>query len=263
MTVNLDIPVINKRLRLELPRFRQTADQVGKAIERTSDDAASRLGNVSLPSVDLGGALEGAKRTIDQTVRTLSDGGQAVASGAERAATGASVRVRHLGQDVDSTIQDLRSLRITRDSGRDPWPGVALIMGVVGGVVAMFLFDPRDGRRRRTVLRDKLGKWGRAASREARGKAVDLRNRSQGVIHEAKSAIGGVRGDEQQADEYPSAGGHAGSSGDWDQGSESEAAAMGQPAVGAAVGAGAAEPNGGEYGDLAHRPGAPNGHPQG
>jgi hypothetical protein len=136
MTVNLDIPVINKRLRLELPRFRQTADQVGKAIERTSDDAASRLGNVSLPSVDLGGALEGAKRTIDQTVRTLSDGGQAVASGAERAATGASVRVRHLGQDVDSTIQDLRSLRITRDSGRDPWPGVALIMGVVGGVVA-------------------------------------------------------------------------------------------------------------------------------
>ncbi|CAN5619953.1 hypothetical protein BH23CHL7_BH23CHL7_16400 [soil metagenome] len=202
MTFSFNIPLINRRVRLELPPFDQKADEVGKAIARTSEDASKRLDDVSLPRVDVRGAVEGAKRTLEGTLRTLGDTTEAVASGTERAAAEASLRARQLGKDMDSTIRDVRSLRITRDRGRDPWPGVAMIVGAAAGVVAMFLFDPRDGRRRRTVLRDKLGKWGRLASREARGKAADLRNRSQGMVHEAKSALG-VGQTEQQAADYP------------------------------------------------------------
>lgn len=197
MTVNLDVPILNRRIQIDFPKF-GLIDNISRAVDRSADDASSRLGNVRLPHVDLGGAVDGAKKTIDQAVRNLGDSGDAVAHSAERAAATASMRAGQLTDSLDSTMSDLRSLRITRDRGRDPWPGVALILGVVGGVVAMFLFDPRDGKRRRTVLVDKLGKWGRVATREAKGKAVDLHNRSHGLIHEARSALGGDEGSSEQ-----------------------------------------------------------------
>ena len=128
------------------------------------------------------------------------------------------------------------------------------------------------------MLRDKLGKWGRQAGREVRGRAVDVRNRSQGMVHEAKSALG-VR-DQGSAEvgrpemgspsSWPPADsttsgqpdwtGTAGLEGRGEQGSSSgPVGVMGQPAVGAAVGAGAAEPGGAEYGDLTHEPAGQNG----
>jgi hypothetical protein len=263
MSVNLDIPILNRRLKIDFPDFSRSADdasraadEVGKAIGRTADDASSRLSSVQMPSLDLGSAVESARRTIDHAVKSLSEGGDAVAQGAERAAAHAAYRAGHIGEDLDSAVKDLKSLRITRDRGRDPWPGVALIMGAVAGVVAMFLFDPRDGRRRRTVLRDKVGKWGRIASREARGRAVDLRNRSQGMVHEARSALGvGEGSDEQQYGGQTGEIGEAGAT----SGLYSDTG-QGRQAVGvAAGGTGTTGPAAGDYSDWSSEPGRSNG----
>jgi gas vesicle protein len=216
MTVNLDIPIVNRRL----------------------------------PRVDVRGAVEGARKAIEGLLRTLGDTSGAVAVGTERAAAEASLRARQLGKDVDSTIRDVRSLRISRDRGRDPWPGVALIMGAAAGVVAMFLFDPRDGRRRRTVLRDKLGKWGRQASREARVKAADLRNRSEGMVHQAKSALGAGQTEDQAAD-YPTGVMQQATGG-------SDVFGESRESVGVPVGS-TAGPTPGAYTDWSGEPGRPNG----
>jgi hypothetical protein len=245
MTVNLNIPLLNRRLKIDMPQVELAADDLGKAARKAADDTSSRLSNLHLPQVDLEGAVDSARKTIDHAVKSLAEGGENVAHTAERAAAHAAVRARHLGDDVDHAVKDIRSLRITRDRGRDPWPGVALIFGAIAGVVAMFLFDPRDGKRRRTVLRDKLGKWGRVAGREARGRATDLRNRSQGMIHEARSAIGMGEGSEQSGQHEVEAG--------------SGATVGRQPVAVAVGGSGTTGPAAGDYSDLDHEPGRPNG----
>jgi gas vesicle protein len=245
MTVNLDIPILNRRLTIDMPQAERAVDDIGKAVRKTADDTSSRLSGMRLPQVDLEGAVGSARKTIDQAVKGLADTGDIAAASAERAAAGAAVRARHLGDDVDHAVKDIRSLRITRDRGRDPWPGVALILGAIAGVAAMFLFDPRDGRRRRTVLRDKLGKWGRVAGREARGKAMDLRNRSQGMIHEARSAIGMDEGSSvsEQSEIQPGSG-----------------ATIGREPIAVAVGGSdTTPPAAGDYSDLSHEPGQANG----
>jgi hypothetical protein len=248
MTVNIDIPLLRRRAQFEMHKVGEAADKLGAAAQHGAEDASNRLSALRLPSVDLGGAVKGARQTVDQAVRALSEGGEAVAKGAEEAST----RATHLGRDIGAAVEDLRHLRVTRERPRrDPWPGVALVMGIAGGIAAMFFFDPRDGKRRRTLVADKLGKWGRVAGREARGRAVDLRNRSQGVIHEARSAITGISG----AGEGEQAGGEA------PAGSGAER----QP-VGVSVGEASPAPAGsggaataGVFTDWSHEAGTPNG----
>lgn len=253
--MNFDIPVLRRRAQIEIHKTEGLTDKISEAVERTADDASSRLSGVRLPQIDIGGAVESARRTVDHALRAAGEGGDAIVHGAEKAAARAS----HMGSDLGTAVDDLRHLRVSVERPqRDPWPGVALVMGVVGGVVAMFLFDPRDGRRRRTVLRDKLGKWSRQASRELRGSAVDLRNRSQGVIHEAKSALGfsGQADEPEWADrsEHPLG---SQNPAPWERPhdqSEPQAVAV---AVG---GSGATGATVGDYSDITHEPGQTNGY---
>jgi hypothetical protein len=53
------------------------------------------------------------------------------------------------------------------------------------GAIAMYYFDPQQGRRRRALVRDQLTHARAVARREAVGKAKDLKNRAQGAVAEA------------------------------------------------------------------------------
>jgi hypothetical protein len=184
-----------RRAQAEADKLARMADQAAQRAQveaekvgRAADDTGARLSTVELPRIDLAGTLRGARKAISDARRTLGDTGEQVAVRAEHAAHRASDVRRDVGRDVRHAVDDLRSLQITRRR-RDPWPGVALVGGIIAGVAAMFLLDPVDGKRRRAMVRDKLGKWSRIAARGARGTAVDLRNRSQGMLHEARSAV--------------------------------------------------------------------------
>jgi gas vesicle protein len=219
-------------LNLDLPRLRKRAQAETAKVAHVATDAAQGIGGIRLPQVDVGETLKTARKAIGDVRHTLVEGTDQVTKGAEQVAARAS----DLGHGVRGAVDDLRTLRITRQqTRRDPWPGLALVGGISAGVAAMFLFDPRDGARRRALLRDKLGRWTRIASHRARGTAVDLRNKSQGLIHDVRTAIP-VRA-EQAAEEAQGAGRP-----DW----------ASQEPVGVGVGAG-------DYGELSEQPYAPNG----
>lgn len=57
------------------------------------------------------------------------------------------------------------------------------------GALAMYYLDPVSGKRRRALLRDQLGHARHEAGGFARGTLKHARNRAQGVVAEARSAI--------------------------------------------------------------------------
>jgi gas vesicle protein len=71
-----------------------------------------------------------------------------------------------------------------------------LAAGVALGTLGMFIFDPKEGRRRRALARDKAVHYGREASDFATGTAKDLRNRAYGVAAETRSAVRETLGSE-------------------------------------------------------------------
>jgi gas vesicle protein len=70
--------------------------------------------------------------------------------------------------------------------------------GLALGAVAMFVFDPQQGRRRRALARDKLVHARHAATDYVEGKAKDLRNRAQGLAAETRGALGSEQPGTQQ-----------------------------------------------------------------
>ena len=66
---------------------------------------------------------------------------------------------------------------------------LGLISGVGIGVALMYVFDPERGKRRRALIRDKAIGLKNDLSDMAEKKAVDMKNRAQGMMHEAKSAL--------------------------------------------------------------------------
>lgn len=77
---------------------------------------------------------------------------------------------------------------------------ILTVLGAAGlGALVMYLYDPKGGRRRRALIRDKAVGLTNDA-REAIGKKTrDLSNRAQGVVHEAKSMLSGGQKDETEA----------------------------------------------------------------
>lgn len=75
---------------------------------------------------------------------------------------------------------------------------IALLLGGIGlGALLMYLFDPDRGRGRRAMLSDQLTSKVNRLSDAAEAKARHLRNRAQGVIHEARSMLPGGESAEQ------------------------------------------------------------------
>ena len=65
--------------------------------------------------------------------------------------------------------------------------GVALVGGVGLGAALMYIFDPDRGKRRRTLIRDKVEAAGNRISDKAEKTSRDLKNRAYGVVAETKS----------------------------------------------------------------------------
>ena len=70
---------------------------------------------------------------------------------------------------------------------------LGLLLGGIGiGALLMYLFDPDGGRGRRARLGDQLTSKVNRLGEAAEAKARDLRNRAQGVMHEARSILPGT-----------------------------------------------------------------------
>jgi len=69
---------------------------------------------------------------------------------------------------------------------------LAAAIGAGVGALAMFVFDPDSGRRRRAQARDKLTHYGREATNAVESTARDLRNRAQGLAAEARGTVSNV-----------------------------------------------------------------------
>ena len=227
-------------LNLDLPRLRRRARAEADKVVHAADGAARAVGGVHLPPVGVGGSIASARRALGDARRTLAEGSDQLAHGAEHAAA----RAGEIGHGLRGAVEDVRSLRLVRQPPRrrDPWPGLALVGGIAAGIAAMFLLDPQDGRRRRALLRDKLGKWSRVAAREARGRSKDLANRTQGLVHDVRTAIP-IRA-EQPAEPVGEG------TPDW----------ASQEPVGAGVGGGTGSST---YGEVGYEPGPPNGRENG
>lgn len=63
------------------------------------------------------------------------------------------------------------------------------IIGALGiGALAMYFFDPENGRRRRAQMRDKAVHYGNEAHRYADETYKDLRHRAEGVVAKARGS---------------------------------------------------------------------------
>ena len=61
--------------------------------------------------------------------------------------------------------------------------------GLFLGALAMFVFDPQQGRRRRALARDKAMHYGNQVSDYVSGAAKDLSNRAYGVAKETEGRV--------------------------------------------------------------------------
>jgi hypothetical protein len=184
---HIEFPWTRKKTKvagIELPHI-ELPKVDGTSIER----AKSRL-----PKVDTARLAETSAATIaavaDQAAERAGQLGHEATKVSRDLAEGSEANLRALGTDLKELTKDVRSLRITRQKqGPDTLPGIALLGGLGAGLAAMYFFDPEQGRRRRALLRDQLVKWSRITSETLSGKAEDLRNRSAGLAHEARSAL--------------------------------------------------------------------------
>ena len=69
---------------------------------------------------------------------------------------------------------------------------VAALAGVGVGAIAMFLFDPVAGRRRRALLRNKTAAAANDAADAASSTARDLQNHAKALAHYAAGATANV-----------------------------------------------------------------------
>jgi gas vesicle protein len=69
---------------------------------------------------------------------------------------------------------------------------LAAAIGAGVGALAMFIFDPDSGRRRRAYARDKVTHYGNQATEAVESTARDLRNRARGLAAEARGTVSNV-----------------------------------------------------------------------
>ena len=65
--------------------------------------------------------------------------------------------------------------------------GWGFLLGAGIGAAAMYLLDPRDGARRRALVRDKATRYSRLARENLSGRIEDARHRSGGMMAELRS----------------------------------------------------------------------------
>jgi gas vesicle protein len=61
--------------------------------------------------------------------------------------------------------------------------------GLAVGALAMFVFDPQQGRRRRALARDKAMHYSREAGKLVSSTSQDLKNRAYGLAKETEGMV--------------------------------------------------------------------------
>lgn len=69
---------------------------------------------------------------------------------------------------------------------------LAAAIGAAVGALAMFMFDPVSGQRRRALARDKALHYQKELVDTVETTARDVRNRAQGMVAEARGAVSNV-----------------------------------------------------------------------
>ena len=73
--------------------------------------------------------------------------------------------------------------------------GLFTILGGLGaGAALMYLFDPQEGNRRRSEIRDKATSMNSKTQTAISGRVRDLSNRAKGLLNESKSGYRFCRG---------------------------------------------------------------------
>ena len=66
---------------------------------------------------------------------------------------------------------------------------LGILAGVGAGLGLMYLLDPNHGARRRALIRDKAIGMKNDVAQMAEKQAAHMRNKAQGLLHEAKSTF--------------------------------------------------------------------------
>lgn len=75
--------------------------------------------------------------------------------------------------------------------------GWTLAGGAALGAALMYLLDPKNGRRRRSLTADKTGKWARQSGGKVAAAGRHLSNRSVGAFREARGKLRGHHPDDR------------------------------------------------------------------
>ena len=183
---------VKQQIGQQIDNLAQVAAQVGREVAQGAANITQGAANVTQ---DAGSQAAGVVRDVGaQTVKATQDAGTQAAAAASAVPTGAASLAQQAMRSAAQIGRELRAIRVTREPapqprGPDIMPGIALLAGVGGGLALMFFFDPARGRRRRVLLRDQLMKWTRIGRASATGKAKDVRNRTVGVMDEARKAV--------------------------------------------------------------------------
>lgn len=197
---------VKQQIGQHVEHIAEVAAQLGRDVAQqaanVSRDVAQQAAQVTQ---DAGSHAAGAARDIgSQAVKHTQSAGSQALTAARDVPVGASTLAQQALRGASQLGRELRTIRVTRepaaqDRGPDVMPGVALLAGVGGGLALMYFWDPEQGRRRRALFRDQIGKWTRMGQKKASGKAADLRNRTAGIAHEARKAVSNV-GSSESAD---------------------------------------------------------------
>jgi hypothetical protein len=188
----------------------QQVDNLVKVAAQVGHDVASQAGqasrDVAAQAAHLGQeagstAASTARDLGGQALKTTQGASSQALSVAREVPTGATSLAQQVIDGAANLGREIRAIRVTRQpapapKGPDVLPGIALLAGVGSGLALMYFFDPGEGRRRRALLRDQFRKWTRIGRETATGKAKDVRNRTVGVMYEAKKAVTSVTSDE-------------------------------------------------------------------
>jgi hypothetical protein len=181
--MQLRIPTIEiKSRRVNLPEFDAPKAEAPRF----------ELPHIELPKVDLP-KVELPKFDLhrpDISTPDLGKTGKAIGASLES-----------VGDRLGSLATDVRSVRVTRK----PEPnvaapaGLALLGGLGGGMALMFFFDPRQGRRRRALLRDQLVRLANSLSRAVSGGARSVQGRGAGLAASVRPGTGSSSTDDGAA----------------------------------------------------------------
>jgi hypothetical protein len=191
MQIAVDLPwARQKTASVDIPNVQLPQVDLATKVEDTRRAVSDGAGQISTAAQDLGREAANLGREAMKIGRDAAKASRDAARKGQLLAATSGDTLSKLRSDAAATVDDLRSIRIVRDSQRGPdlKPGVAILAGASAGVAAMFFLDPEQGRRRRVQFIDQLRKWIRMAIERFEGTTRDLRNRSVGLAAEARRA---------------------------------------------------------------------------